>query len=377
MRNMAKLITIILIVLLLSSCNYQNLLEELGFTQALCFDLIEENNEDKKKKLKISISYPNTNPENEKMSRNFLTATAAISKEGKIMLARQTELKLVSGQLRSILFGLSLAEQGIWEEMDTLLRDSSVSPRVKIVVVNGDASELLGKDYPPHPRTGQYIHRMLNKESISQQIPKVTLFEFSRDYHDDGIDPIAPLLKEHGKGLILDGIALFSNDKYVTNVKPEHATLFNLLRKDIVQGEIVVDLSGKQNGEDSFALFSAISSRKKIKIDPNFVDNQFNINIHLQLKGSIMEYTGDLQLDDVNDQKKITQFIEECIQEEAGKLIANMQKHKADNLGLGKYVRNSLSYKQWKDMEWQEIFPNVKVNFIANVKIRDYGKIIN
>ncbi|WP_452472545.1 Ger(x)C family spore germination protein [Paenibacillus xanthanilyticus] len=60
--------------------------------------------------------------------RENITVTAKTSKESKLLLSRKTELIMVSGQLRDTLYGLSLAKRGIWEYIDTLVRDPSISP---------------------------------------------------------------------------------------------------------------------------------------------------------------------------------------------------------------------------------------------------------
>src|SRR5690606_15864246 len=144
-------------------------------------------------KILVSVTLPKSNPETGKVESENLYAIAATSKEARLKFAMQTELFLVSGQLRNALLGLDLAKKGIENYVDTLLRDPEISPRVRITVVNGNTHDLLFKKYPQHPRTGQYIDRMIAKESRVHAIPSITLHHFARDYYDEGIDPVVPM----------------------------------------------------------------------------------------------------------------------------------------------------------------------------------------
>ncbi|GIP14951.1 hypothetical protein J40TS1_05930 [Paenibacillus montaniterrae] len=121
MSNRLRISIIFIIALLLAGCGDQRVLERLGFTHTVSYDLIETDEDESDRKLMISISIPR--PESGTGSgdgrRQVLTAVSSTAKEGRYDLSRQTELMLVSGQLRNSLFGLSLAKQGIWEQIDT------------------------------------------------------------------------------------------------------------------------------------------------------------------------------------------------------------------------------------------------------------------
>jgi len=373
MHKLKQIFITTTIVLTLSACGDQRILEKLGFTQTTSYDLLTENEEKTKNKLMISISMPKLSPEGGTTQRELLTAIASTSKEGRIKLSTQTELTLVSGQMRNALFGLPLSKQGLWEHIDTLVRDPSISPGVKVTVVDGNAHDLLAKDYPSHPRTGQYIDHLLEKEALVNTIPTVTLFEFTRDYFDDGVDPVAPIIKQSGKNIFLDGIALFRKDRYVTKVKPEQALIFAILHGNFKQGELSINL--EESGRDNeHVMFSSLISQRKIKASPNLRQNHIIIDIDIKIKGSVLEYIGDLHLDNDKDRKEIENLISKYITKETQKMIAKMQKNNVDSIGLGKYVRSKLTYKEWNNLNWHDIYPDVQVHCHAKVVIKDYGK---
>ncbi|ULL14816.1 hypothetical protein DVH26_10375 [Paenibacillus sp. H1-7] len=44
-----------------------------------------------------------------------------------------------------------------------------------------------------------------------------------------------------------------------------------------------------------------------------------------------------------------------------------------DSLGIGKYVRSTLRYKQWKSLNWHEVYQDVEVKCHVKVRIKDFG----
>lgn len=359
-------LSIIAIIFVTTGCTSDvRILERVGFTHTTSYDLLPNN------KLKISISIPKTE-QAKSVSREVLTTTANSSKEARINLSRQTSRQIVSGQLRNTLFGLDLAKKGLWNYIDTLVRDTSISSRVKVTVVNGEAHEMLAKNYAEHPRTGQYIDRLLEKEIKGHSIAKVSLFEFARDYYDDGIDPVAPLVRDGGKHVILDGIALFRGDQYAMRVPTEKGIIFSFLRRDFKQGEISVELN-KTEGALETVMFSSLTSKRKIKVDHGS-NGQVRVTIDVKVRGSVLEYIGDLKLNNTEERHELEERISRHISNQAEDLVREMQMHQVDSIGIGSYVRNSMTYNSWKAMNWKEEYPKAEVTCKFNVTIKDYGK---
>jgi spore germination protein len=362
----------LVMIIVLTGCGDVRILEKLGITQITSYDLLPDE-EESDNKLLVSIAMPRVNPENGSIKREVLTTKSKTSKEARIKLAQQTELKVVSGQLRVVLFGLSLSKNRVWEHIDTLMRDPAISQRVRVAVVNGNANDMLIKEFPAHPRTGQYIDRLLEKETKAQNIPEVSLYEFTRDLLDDGTDPVAPILKQTEKDIIIDGIGLFKNDKYITKIKPKKVLIFAILSDTIKGGETNIDL-GEIGRKNENVMFSSLISKRDIKVKSNAKQNKFTVNIDIEIKGSVLEYIGELKVNKDKDRKELEKLISEYFSKETKEMIETMKEHKVDSIGLGKYVRNSLPYNEWKKLKWDEVYPYLEVNCNAKVKIKDYGK---
>ncbi|WP_364146977.1 Ger(x)C family spore germination protein [Paenibacillus sp. LPE1-1-1.1] len=371
MRKILQLVIAVECFLILLGCNDQRILEKQGFIQTAGYDLLRKEEKTGEDELLVSVDIPKADPEGQ-MRRETLSVLAHSGKEAKIKFSEQTELSLVSGQLRDTLYGIKLAKSGIWEHIDDLIRDPSLSQNVKVVVVNGVAHDLLVKNYPQHPRTSQYIDRMLEKEAASNQIPVVTIYDFTRDYFDDGIDPVAPIVKESTKNITMDGIALFKKDRYITKIETEKTLIFAFLRHNFRKGEISIDL-GKAKDRIERLLLNSINSHRKVHVK-RMKDKSFAVEIQLKIEGAVLEYTGEHQLSKDKDRREVEKLISEYIVHEADAMIKLMQKNKVDSLGIGKYVRNSLSYEEWQALDWDEVYTNLEVRCTAKVVIKDFGK---
>ncbi|AOZ93152.1 Ger(x)C family spore germination protein [Paenibacillus crassostreae] len=364
MINNRNIISILILIILLTGCSDQRILEKVGFTHSVAYDLGSEG------QLKSAISVPVSNPDI-KTNRIFLKTESKSSKGGRINLNKQTSLTLVSGQLRLALFGQSIAsKEGLRNNLDTLMRDPSIGDRINIIIVNGDAGNLLEKNFKQFPPTGKYIDRLIHKESAGQSIPNTTLYTFTRDYYDDGIDPIAPMIKDAGESIRVDGVALFKDDKVVGKIKPQDLMIFAFLRGNLQQGELDFDLSNDTQESQSLTL-TAISSKKKVHV--TYDDNQMKVMIHVNVLASATEYIGELKLSDNADRRKLEQEISEITTQRAQQVIKYLQEKKADSLGIGTYVRNSMPYSNWSKLNWHDQYPLVNIECHMHIKITDYG----
>lgn len=357
---------LVLLPLLLTGCRSdERILEKLGMVQTTSYDLAENN------RLRVTSCVPVIDPDSS-VRRELLSTITDSIKSARITFSRQTDLTVVSGQLRDALFGLSLAKAGLGDYTDTLLRDPSIALGVKVTVINGDASAILAKDYKPHTDTGRYINHLLEKEAAGNSIPNTTLYEFSRDYNDDGIDPVAPVVRDDGDKAVIDGIALFQEDRYMMKIPAQDGIFFGLFRDDLRQGEAAFNL-GEEEGRPVVAMLSSILNSRKVKVQ-HLGGNHFKVDLLVNIQGSVLEYTGHHYLNKAEVRQGLEQDIADRITAKAEAMVRQMQQHNVDSLGIGIQVRNSLSYKEWSQMNWRDVYPQVEIECHTKVTIKDYGK---
>ncbi|MEC0242234.1 Ger(x)C family spore germination protein [Paenibacillus dokdonensis] len=352
----------------MTGCNKsQRILEKLAIDHTIGYDLDEE------QKLNVTAAIINQGEGGSEVKQELITAEADSSKEAKIKLSRQTSRNIVSGQLRNTMYSMDVASQGIRKLIENLVRDPSISPRVKITVVNGSVKELLNSKFPNHPNTSQYVDHLLEKNWKNQNIPQVNIYQFTRDYLDDGVDPVAPIVRKKEDNVIIDGLALFKDDKYVGKLSPDYNMLFAMSRGKYRQGEIYIKLD--QNDSDGAVMLGTVSSDKKFKVWRKR-SGGFVVELFLEVKGDIMEYTGNVLLSNHKDIITIEKGISKYISNKMEDMVDIMKDKRADNVGLGKQVRNSISYKEWKTINWDELYPEVTFRCTVNTKIKSTGEIL-
>lgn len=355
------------ILIVLPGCDYR-ILERIGFTYAASYDVAEND------QIEVAISIPRADP-TVKLVREVHSATGRTSKDARMKFSNESDLLLVNGQIRVLLYSEALGRRDLSNEMNSIVRDTSISPLIKIALVNGSAKGLLLKDYKQHLSTDKYINRLLEKSGEAHRVPKTTLYEFERDYYDDGIDPVAPILKDEGKDITIDGIGLFRDYKYVTKIQDKDALIFAMLRGNFKSGAMSLILSDDDNGEaHESIMFTSIISSKKVHV-VHKANEPIQVTITANLKGSVHEYLGEMKLSHDAERHQMEARVSELLSARANQMVKLLQQNKVDSLGIGIHVRNSMSYTEWKKLDWREQYSRVKVNCRIHFKAKDYGKI--
>nr|WP_246593586.1 Ger(x)C family spore germination protein [Evansella tamaricis] len=365
-----RIITLFLFPIILIGCAEQNVIEEIGFIHSVAYDLNTENNQDERERLMMTVSIPQTAEEAEE-EKEIISVKARSSKDGRAAISRKTDRMLGSGQMRSVLFNVDLAKEGIIDILESLVRDHHIGLNIRIIVAEGTGKEILSSEYTRHPRTGRYITHLVEKETEESIAVDTSLHQFNRDYYDDGIDPICAILKKGQNELILDGIALFKDDVYIMKVNPVDGRTFKMLHGGYRGGKVTIDMeNGAGTGEKgAYMTFSTIRTKRKLT-----VLSPTEIQLKVDIIGAIDEYFGDLDLTKTSSQKELEVQLADHLKEQGERLIQQMQEKKVDNLGIGQYVRNQIGYENWKSINWkEEVYPTANIDVIMNVKIRDLG----
>lgn len=361
------------LLFLVCGCTDEHILEKSGFIRTIAF---ESAGKADKNLLRVTISIPEANHKD----AIVYSTIAKSDKNAKNSFDRQNNRKLVNGQLRQVLFAEKLAAEGIWKHLDSLRRDPSIGSRLHIIVAETNPYQLLLRnDYPQGPTAGEYIDSLIRTEAKSGDVPDSTLYTFARDYYDDGIDPVATILKEKKNSMIINGIALFNHDKYVGKIQPEDRMFFGLLHHNVRAGDLYIDLKQDQSDGEQAAL-QFLSSRRKVDVisSSGLLNNKrLKVALNIQVKGSLLEYIGDLDMKKQADQRKMEQELQRAIQARCSSLIHMMQEKQTDPLGIGQYVRNKLPHKLWHRLDWNDVYANADISVHVDVHIKDYGKLLH
>jgi len=360
---MARILMIILILLMQSGCKDQKIVEEIGFIHTIGYESIEEGEDTGK--LKVTISLPVA----ETLKQQTNTTVVDTPRESMLFLNQKTDKNLVFGQVRSILIGEKLAEKGVWDLIDTFYRDPVLRPTVKLSIVKSSPQQMLSKEYPNYQMVDTVIEELLTKEARLNTIPEMDIHKFARDYLDDDIDPIAPIILQSEDGIMSEGIGLFSNDQLKTSLPGIKARVFFLLTGEFKEGNLLIKINKEEK-----VLFSFLKNKSSIKVGLNNSED-IDVNLSIDLKGFLLEYQGEK---DINNEKQIAEVegdIQEYLENEINEILEIMKEHQIDNLGLGKYIKRKMDYQTWRNLDWPKSIDRININPTVTVTIIDTGLI--
>ncbi|WP_409289816.1 Ger(x)C family spore germination protein [Peribacillus sp. SCS-37] len=363
-----KILFLFLACILSGGCSQQRILEEQAMVQATSFDLIKEETGTEPAKIRVSDALPQ-----DRSTQKVLTAVARSSKEARAKINSQTNLNIVSGQLRTFLFSESLAKKGLLKYTDTLERDPAISQQTNMVLVEGNAYKMLSGDYKQKEATYAYLDSLIEKAVKSGDIPESKLFHFVRSNVDEGTDPVMPILVKKKDHVDYNGLALFRDDRYIAKLSRDEGILFSMMTENLDAGQINFELQAKKSRIPDFLAFALLRTSRKVKVEYT-ADKKLKVNLRIKASGSIMEFIGDRSLKSAAARKRLEGEMEAYFERKANRLIKVMQREKADSLGLGQYVRNSIGYSKWKEMNWRKEYSSIPISCQIELAIKDFGK---
>lgn len=284
----------------------------------------------------------------------------------------QTSRKLYFPHNQVIIFGRSLAEEGIRGQIDFFVRDQETRPGVWILVAEDQASDIF--EVKPNlekiPAIG--LAHLLKAQAATSQTAAIKLNEFATRLMSKTTAPIAALVKISGQGsqksLLVTGTAIFKQDKLIGELnKTETRGLLWVLNK-VKSG--IIDVEGPEsNGKVSLEII-----RAKGKITPEIIGDKVHMKVDIKEEGNIGSQSGTDDLENPQIIKKLEGEKNAAIESEVRAALSKAQKLNADIFGFGDVVHQKFP-KEWKELEsrWDEIFPELEVEVTVQVKIRRPG----
>lgn len=253
------------------------------------------------------------------------------------------------------LFGEDVAKKGIREFTDAFERDPSIGARVYFAVADDKAKDILSGTYG---NRGNAVHLsqliMHNVENRNVPITNMHLFLF--DFYQEGKDPYLPILKKVEPEIIdIVGIALFKDDKLISELPPEKMFFFKLLTDKFSEGAFKLDMDKQQ------VSIKDLDSKNKFKLTKR---DPYTITIDIKIKGLIREYTGNIVTPAVI--KEIEKEFEAEVNKETTAMIRDFQEQGIDPVGFGHFIKSKtrgFDFKKWED-EYKNLTVHVKTDVI-------------
>lgn len=359
------------IFVLMAGCSKPKTLEQIGLVTTKGYDIGKDG------LIKGTMVVLMVDPSAQQKT-SIITSKALTSRGIRAKGDLASSKKLLSGQLRVVLFSEALGKRGIKPLTDTITRDPSISDLTYLAIVEGETEPLLRINNKQIPDIGQYIFKQIDHNVKWSIIPSPTLHETLHDNYSAGIDPVLPILKRTGNTVKISGLALLRDNKLVGRVSETESYLLKTIRKPVKSGEFEIPISGKSLNINDKNLthrkpavtLDTVFSRSNMKL-VNKKNLEFNLRIKLHARVQEINYEVDLRNPKTIHllEKEVANKMKKNIE----KLVAYCQSIKTDPFGLGNEYRSSVRQSNLTRDKWHEMFPKAKVNVKVDVTIVKTG----
>ncbi|MEH7437094.1 Ger(x)C family spore germination protein [Neobacillus drentensis] len=355
---------------IMTGCVEQKPLEKLGLITTAGYDLVG------KDQIKGIVVVQKFDP----MAQSATKVISAISKTSKGL--RQAEnlksnQKLVSGQLRSVVYSRELAERGIIQLVDTLNRDAAIGNMVYLTIADQTAEEIMKIDYSKtNINLGTYIYNLIKQNVEGEQIISPTLQEFNHNYYDIGKDPVLPILKMQGGDVVISGVGLFREDRLVDELKQSQLFFLKILvdkykagtlelgfKKEELQDIMLKGLVQTPLYNKIYLTIDNIRSKSKIKL----IDKQnLKFKVEIKLDSRLLEMTEPLDLSKPATVKLLEKKMNKVMEKQVEDLLYHLRELDIDPIGFGNEYEVHYRGQQISKEKWRELYK--KAEFDVQVK---------
>lgn len=289
-----------------------------------------------------------------------------------ISMKAVVDKRLFLSTLQVIILGEKLCREGINEALDFLHRDYQVEYLADVLVARGCSPEDILKIQPEMDAIpAMYIKGTIENTKLRAKVKRTMLIELFKDVKNKCRQiTIGQITKENEKTVKAEGTAVFKDGKLVGWLN-QYETRGFLFATDKVESTVVTIpvASGKMS-------IQVLNSNGKI--DVKFKNSQpYRLSIYVNLEGNIAEYTGKGVLSSQQDIHMLQKALSEEVKKEIAMAIRKAQKeYSSDIFGFGKIV-HKYHPQYWKQImdQWNDIFSQLPVDIVVNLKIRRSGLI--
>ncbi|CAM3162556.1 Ger(x)C family spore germination protein [Filibacter tadaridae] len=360
MKKYRSYILYLLLLISLVGCAEKKLLEKVGLTTLIGYDLGNEDN------VKTTAVVRQVNTEFQSQVA-IITSENETSQGTRTKINRRSSKKIMAGQLRGVLFGEELARKGVGHYVDTLLKHSEMSGSVLLAVVEGQSKSLLEFEYPDIDDIGDHIYKLLEQNIKGEQMISSTLHEVGHDYYSPGRDIAMPILKKDKELIEISGVALFKNGEMVGKLSAKDSFYVKLIRDNYNTGKLEMMIKGDElpsslmkNPSDRIDLvFDPIKTKKELKL-VNQATPEFDLQINV--KARLMEIKPYIDVGKPKNVAKLEKAIGKSLSEELSRVIALSQEADSDVFGFGEYYRSTVRHSDLTQEKWHGLYKEMKVN---------------
>ncbi|MGP4076849.1 Ger(x)C family spore germination protein [Halobacillus sp. K22] len=381
-----KLLFIFICLLLLTGCWNSRELDELGIVVTLGIDKTEEGEYILSVQVinpsEIATDAPTTRPPVSTYSTTGRTLFEAFRR-----LTTQSPRKVYLSQLRLVVLGTAVAEEGVMPVLDLLYRDHEFRTSFYVTVAKNAPVESMLSIITPYEKIP--ANKIMNSIESAEQhwaaTKGVSIDKVISSIRNPGEDPVMSgviLIGEEDIGtninnvenvdsptkLEIDELGVFKGDKLTGWLNEKESQGLNFATGN-VQSTVVTHPCEDEGTLSVELLRTSADMKGKIKNDQPVID------IKVEAEGNVGEVDCRVDLSKPEALEKINKEAEKKIIESIQATLAKaQQEYGSDIFGFGGVIHRDHP-KYWKkvEKEWDSYYQDVEVNIDANVKIRRKG----
>lgn|GEM_PF-3761526 len=295
-------------------------------------------------------------------------------------ISQNTELDLVTGQIRTVVIGEELAKEGVAKHLDLVTRDSDFPLNAAITVCKGKANEFLQYKPKEDPRMGIYLRELLDSAEKRGLIMDADITTFYIKKNAEGWDPCLPFLEITEEGVTFVGRALFRHDKMVGFLSMEENKIETVLDEQAIVTPISFeDPFGKDEEGNKRAKVNIQVNSAQTKVKTSLENGQVKALIKVSIIAEIIDNESNIDLLDPQIINVYNASFAEQFSRRAESILAKTQELRTDPLGVGAYFRMQ-NYKIWEalggDETWRDYWMTAEVKVETEFNLRRFGATI-
>ncbi|MEH7224477.1 Ger(x)C family spore germination protein [Bacillus sp. JJ1566] len=371
MKRCFRILLSIPLLMMLTSCGYQVPLEDTTIVFIYGIDLDDDNN------LIFYESSPVFSKGAKVQTESYHTKADTI-RDSRKYFDSVTSGEVSGAKIQILLLGKRIVEHEDWFPMlDTMYRNSNFSLNTRVVIVDGQVSDIINYQPKSHAQLVMYLKNVLDKNHKRTRTEKGTLQELHSEFYEKGVTPALSDIKKRER-VEVNGIALLNDrGKYVDSLDLSESTLLLFLkhnRKHPISYTTITIPTDKKDGlfHKNDLSFEVKNVKSKIKTSHDMDKFKFNVKISM----SVVIQESLLSVDTKSNEKEIQKTIEERLKTDYEKLFKKIQDYKIDPIGFGIYAR-AYQYNQFKKVEdnWGEALSQAEIDVSVEIDIKAMGTV--
>lgn len=352
-------LSVICLLFLLSGCGSHRIVDQVQIIESIAFDKEEE-------KFKVVALYPHFEEKN-KVILNDISTTSYSYYDIWPKLNNKSDLPIMRGQLRMMLFGEGFAKNGVETVVDSLCRDPEIGNRIFLGIAEKSASEILDKIKATN--VPYYLHSLIDQNIKHGNLPYVDLQVYLEKNYSKGRDTYLPFFVIEENRVKLDGLALLNKSKYVTNIDMREAFILKTLINNGINGRYQVHIKQTDGDGENNVLLKSLHVKTNYKIDS--ISPIPHVTIGLTMRVEVRDVPPWINMTNNVDILKIESILSEHFENAIANLISKLQKYQVDPIGFKeKFQKVS---KKMDEESLLKSYTNMKTTIRAEIKIIETG----